>query len=161
MGLYRQLYVSRSRIQAANEGDAIERILAASRLHNEQHDVSGALVFSGTHFVQLLEGEQTSVEATFARIVEDPRHADIDVIAARPTAVRLFAGWSMAYRGRTRYVQGHIERLMHDRDAFSIRAFERLMQEFARVGGVEAPGVPQAASLPSGPTVNDQRPAFG
>lgn len=86
-------YVSRS---LAAPGD-LERILASARLHNESRGVTGALLFTGGHFAQLLEGEDDALSHTVAAIQADTRHADMKCVLTGDMASRRFAGWSMAF----------------------------------------------------------------
>lgn len=44
---------------------------------NETHDVTGILLFDGTHFFQLLEGSDEAVCAIYARICADKRHHNL------------------------------------------------------------------------------------
>ena len=98
-GLVRITYVSRARagLDAARE---VEGILAASRRNNARAGVTGALIFNRSTFGQVLEGPETAVEATYARIEADPRHHDVEVLDLRPVEGRAFADWSMGFVGR-------------------------------------------------------------
>ncbi|MDQ1215103.1 diguanylate phosphodiesterase [Pantoea anthophila] len=44
---------------------------------NTAHDVTGILLFNGTHFFQLLEGPETGVQAVYQRICADRRHHNV------------------------------------------------------------------------------------
>ena len=97
--LYRLVYQS---LCALHDTEAsllaeVEDILAASRRNNERRGVSGALMFNGTHYAQVLEGTREAVEATFETIQLDPRHADVMLLSFEPVDARLFAHWSMAH----------------------------------------------------------------
>ena len=101
MTTYRLVYYSENRLQkAGSAAGEIESILAASRRNNELVGVTGALMFSGGYFVQVLEGEQEAVEATFERIQQDSRHGSVQLVAFEPVAEQSFRNWSMAYIGK-------------------------------------------------------------
>lgn len=98
------LYVSKSQI-AANDTDAvIGDILADARERNAALGVTGALVFTGTRFAQLLEGDRAAVHGLLDKILLDPRHTDTYVFDEWPIERRVFRSWSMAYTGRSHYI---------------------------------------------------------
>ncbi len=78
----------------------IARILERSLVNNSRLQITGALTVSNGRFVQILEGPRVNVDALFARVATDPRHADVRVVARRDIDARSFAAWSMAYVGR-------------------------------------------------------------
>lgn len=73
-------------------------ILTASRRNNARDNLSGLLFFNGRRFLQALEGTDTLVDATFARIQADPRHYALIVLSMRQIETREFGQWAMAYR---------------------------------------------------------------
>ncbi|KGD77911.1 diguanylate phosphodiesterase [Pantoea vagans] len=44
---------------------------------NKSSNVTGILLFNGTHFFQLLEGPEAAVKAVYSRICQDPRHHNL------------------------------------------------------------------------------------
>ena len=80
----------------------LDSILAASRRNNDRVGVTGLLVSGGRRFLQVLEGPEPAVLATYARIMADPRHRGFVLISRTPVEARDFGNWSMAHRhGRT------------------------------------------------------------
>lgn len=77
----------------------IDRILATARRRNAEVSVTGAMLFNEDWFVQLLEGEEADVRATFERIAVDPRHEEVQILFDSATAERRFPEWSMAFVG--------------------------------------------------------------
>lgn len=77
----------------------IDRVLATARRRNAEVSITGAMLFNEDWFVQLLEGEETDVRATFDRIAVDPRHEEVQVLFDSATAARRFPEWSMAFVG--------------------------------------------------------------
>jgi hypothetical protein len=102
-GLCRLVYRSHNRIAGAPADirREIEAILDASRRNNLAGGVTGALIFDGGVFAQLLEGPRREIEATFERIQCDPRHRDVEVLLLDAASVRGFPDWSMAFLGGT------------------------------------------------------------
>ena len=90
------LYLSSSTVQG-DSGD-LAAILEQSRHTNAIDGITGLLWSDGVHFLQVFEGPTRSVEATFARIMQDDRHHDIVLLHNERIAERQFGGWSMAHR---------------------------------------------------------------
>lgn len=101
--LYRLVYASRNLLtKAGSEAEeAVEQILAASQRNNSKAGVTGALMFNGGAFAQVLEGPRRSVEDTFERIQRDLRHSDVTVLQCGPAETRSFTNWSMAFVGQS------------------------------------------------------------
>lgn len=75
----------------------IDAILVAARRNNARDELSGALIYNGHNFMQLLEGPAESVDTCLATIAGDARHSGMVEIRRRQIEVREFAGWSMLY----------------------------------------------------------------
>lgn len=56
---------------------ALEEMVAAANRKNRHSDVTGILLFNGTHFFQLLEGPVDHVTAIYQHICRDPRHHNV------------------------------------------------------------------------------------
>jgi hypothetical protein len=65
---------------------------------NARQYLTGALVYGNKRFIQLLEGEQDTLEAAYARISQDPRHQHLCKVAHHPIAARSFAEWPLAFQ---------------------------------------------------------------
>ena len=93
--LRRVFYVSRS----LSTPSQIQRILVSARRNNTAGEITGALLFSGGFFAQVLEGRSGTVGALMATIGADPRHDGVTVLLDTPIDARRFPGWSLAYVG--------------------------------------------------------------
>lgn len=102
--LYRWIYVSRATFACADRNDIAADIANLSRARNASLEVTGALVFSGERFAQLLEGSEAGVSTLKASILRDPRHADITTIATETDTTRMFEDWSLLYSASSRYL---------------------------------------------------------
>jgi hypothetical protein len=89
------IYISDARF-GINRHD-IEDILSSSRLNNGANGVSGMLLYSAGVFVQALEGEPETVGDLYARIADDPRHANIDLVEDIMVDERGFDAWAMGF----------------------------------------------------------------
>ncbi|HEX7783148.1 MAG TPA: BLUF domain-containing protein [Sphingobium sp.] len=116
-GLHSWLYLSSSKIDVGEEPIVIRQIVDISRARNPQLDVTGALLFSGTRFVQFLEGPLESISALQASIKRDSRHQDIVTLSVRVLGSRIFGGWALAYQGESAFVEKVLDKAMahHDR----------------------------------------------
>lgn len=99
--LYRLVYTSRNLLQEGETALAVPQILAASQANNARIAVTGALMFNGGAFAQVLEGPRAGVEETFERIQRDARHGDVTVLQCGPVQERAFSNWSMAFVGQS------------------------------------------------------------
>lgn len=79
------------------EGAALNAMLHASRVANAKRSVSGMLLYSAGSFFQVLEGDESTVEALYQRIAVDPRHDRVTRIIAEPIAQRSFEQWTMGF----------------------------------------------------------------
>ncbi|MGK2922459.1 MAG: BLUF domain-containing protein [Methyloceanibacter sp.] len=87
MALLRLAYVSTSAIAGdPRERESIADILMSSRRNNETAGITGALLATDDRFAQVLEGEQETVEETYARITRDRCHVDIVLLLKEPVA---------------------------------------------------------------------------
>ena len=75
----------------------VARILVQSRNNNARAKVGGVLHYGNGYFFQCLEGETKQVNETYNRINKDPRHKDVQLLAAEKVTQRMFSDWSMKY----------------------------------------------------------------
>ncbi|TFF17582.1 BLUF domain-containing protein [Jiella endophytica] len=99
--LQRILYRSKARQigGAPLEPAAVAGIVETSVRNNADCGLSGILLQVDDTFIQLIEGEQAAIEATFERICVDERHSDLVLIDMTSAETRLFPEWSMAHVG--------------------------------------------------------------
>jgi len=76
----------------------LEELLKTSVRNNAAQNVSGMLIYTKGSFLQLLEGDTSTVDALFKRIGVDPRHHDVQVLIRTSIKEREFKNWSMGYR---------------------------------------------------------------
>ncbi|ABF52008.1 BLUF domain-containing protein [Sphingopyxis alaskensis] len=75
----------------------IDAILVTARRNNARDALTGALIYNGHNFMQLLEGPADRVDACLAAIREDRRHSGMIEIRRRAIERREFADWTMLY----------------------------------------------------------------
>jgi hypothetical protein len=91
--LFRLIYKSRSSRRIDRE--TVRGILRTSAELNRKNRITGVLLATPSHFLQVIEGGFEEVNSTFMRIVDDPRHEEIRLIAFGPAEDWLFEGWVM------------------------------------------------------------------
>ncbi len=92
---YQLVYHSRFTARTSGALSTVRDILQTSQDNNHRDNITGFLVFDKLSFVQILEGDQAVVDATYARIGKDPRHDGLTLIETRQVAARAFPEWSM------------------------------------------------------------------
>lgn len=70
-------------------------ILYISAQKNRQKGVTGALLATESHYLQVLEGEYAAVNSIFQEIANDRRHDKIEIITFTTAPKRIFSGWKM------------------------------------------------------------------
>ena len=73
----------------------LDTLLSAARATNRIYEITGVLLFSGTQFMQCLEGPADAVEKTYARILGSSQHKDVRVIVDESIEKRVFGDWLM------------------------------------------------------------------
>ena len=81
------------------EGKDVIQLLEVCRKNNEQHNVTGMLLFDKNCFFQVLEGMPDAVDSVYQKIKADERHDNMTKIIYEPIEERNFADWSMGYSG--------------------------------------------------------------
>ena len=134
--IYSLTYVS-SAVRAFT-ADELQRLLAGSRQRNERDSISGMLLYKDGNFMQVLEGDESVVRATHARIASDARHSGLITLLQGTVSERAFAAWSMAFRDLNalggRVVEGYDDflntPLTDERFKRDPSASQRLLQVF-------------------------------
>lgn len=69
--------IYRSHIRDDEPVKKIEEMVSIANRRNMQSDVTGILLFNGSHFFQLLEGPEEQVKMIYRAICQDPQHYNI------------------------------------------------------------------------------------
>jgi hypothetical protein len=91
--LYQIFYVSRALASAAE----VEDIVRSARELNAHRQVTGSLVFTGSHFAQLIEGPAKTLAETMVAIAADTRHESVRTLVKGRLEVRRYGDTSLAY----------------------------------------------------------------
>lgn len=102
MALSRLIYISEPQFDAA-EGSTLTQlasIMSASRRNNSANNITGALAYDVSWFLQVLEGDRRAIWERFGRINEDERHGGCLLIEMADVEDRLFGNWWMGLAAR-------------------------------------------------------------
>ncbi len=102
---FQLLYVSR--LAPKSTWAVMKEVADAARRNNPAHGITGALLFDGERFCQLIEGDEPAVRALMQNIANDPRHTDVKL---------LFAGMAQSGWITQRWVSGYCD--AHELEAF-------------------------------------------
>ena len=93
--LFRLAYVSSAR-HLFSKAELLA-LLNQARDKNARLGITGMLLYKDGNFMQLIEGEETTIHALFAAISADPRHHQSVVVLDESITERLFENWSMGF----------------------------------------------------------------
>ena len=108
-----------SSIRPVDAGDLIEDlndILSKARDFNAKHQIYGVLYYANNAFFQCLEGEEEILNDLMQRIMQDPRHHEINVFKAIEIKRIYFKKWSMKYVQKSSKIDLFFQQL--DADGF-------------------------------------------
>jgi len=94
------IYASKATVDFS-DNDLVE-LLKKARKNNHSLDVTGMLLFDNGSFLQVLEGEEETVNMLFKEISKDERHENIVKIINEAIPERQFNDWSMGYASISR-----------------------------------------------------------
>lgn len=90
------IYISSSK-ELLDEGQLCELSSSFSR-NNEEHGITGLLLYKDGSFMQVIEGEKLNIEQLYFSIEKDTRHSGVVQLIKESIAQRQFPEWSMAVR---------------------------------------------------------------
>jgi hypothetical protein len=96
MGLISLTYDS-SAVELFSEVELVS-LLKQSREKNTRLGLTGMLLHKNGEFMQVLEGEQRSVEKLYSMIEKDLRHRNCSIVRWEAIKERRFPAWSMGFK---------------------------------------------------------------
>jgi hypothetical protein len=90
--------------------NALVSIAKKSYENNRKSGVTGILIVAQGKCVQIIEGEDQAIQDTYARISNDPRHKEINLLMNNKITKREFPQWelSVSMLDRMKPVEGEI-----------------------------------------------------
>jgi len=86
---------------AQSSDQEIDEILGSCQRNNGALDITGVLLYSKSHFVQYLEGENSTIFDLYTKIKEDKRHKNVVMISSSHIDEREFPSWQMGAKKMT------------------------------------------------------------
>ena len=96
---YQIIYSSES--ATPMQSDDLEDILEQARDNNAEQGITGALVYCDGVFLQIIEGEFSTIQDLMSRISRDVRHETVTVLRHAEIQAPAFGKWDMAYVSAT------------------------------------------------------------
>lgn len=90
------IYTSKA-IRDFDEGELAE-ILSVAVRNNARMNVTGLLLYTQGTFMQVLEGDATTLDNLISQVEKDTRHYDMEVVVRNSIKDREFSQWHMGYR---------------------------------------------------------------
>lgn len=78
--------------------DDVAAILVEARANNLRNDLTGALLYNGGRFIQIIEGPDEVLRSQYAKIAADPRHRSVQTMSEKRIAHRQFPEWTMGFQ---------------------------------------------------------------
>lgn len=128
--LKKWVYVSQSNISGVEASGILLNTVEMWRLRNESLEVTGALVFDGRRFAQLLEGTETSIGTLQYSIFRDHRHMNVTTVVSNTDATRMFHSWSLLYSSSSRFLGRILDKIELGRHRQESSALDRLSEMF-------------------------------
>jgi hypothetical protein len=99
--MYRITYISKSEINGDLTAikQQVESILSSATQNNPELGITGALLYSGGYFCQVIEGEEDNIEELYETIQMDARHSEVTILNYEAVDDRIFTNWAMAFAG--------------------------------------------------------------
>ena len=72
-------------------------IIAPARINNLHNRVSGRLLFTGAHFLEIVEGEARDLDELWSRVSSDARYERVIRLGNEPCQERWFPEWMIGY----------------------------------------------------------------
>ena len=91
------IYVSVSTNEFSQE--ALYELFSNASLKNQEHDITGLLLYVEGNFLQVLEGHEQDVLRLYKDIERDPRHTNSRKVLQAPIEERCFGNWGMGFAG--------------------------------------------------------------
>lgn len=77
--------------------EAIEEMLFKAKRFNSENRITGFILFANRQFVQLIEGEEKTINQLYKKIQEDIRHQNVAILLNKENDRRIFPDWFMSF----------------------------------------------------------------
>ncbi len=123
-------YVSRALLGP----DEVQPLLTRARLNNQRLGLTGALLYSGGHFAQVLEGPGEVLAQVMDAIARDARHDQLRCLQQGDIAQRRLGDWDMAFLNG-QGADDLLQQLLWSEQDLPPERVQRLMQHLLAAAG--------------------------
>lgn len=92
---YQIIYISEKTSEFNPDRD-LDKIVSSAFRNNNARDVTGVLMYNGGFFFHVIEGKKGDVIYTYNKVILDPRHQNVNLLADREIEARSFENWPLA-----------------------------------------------------------------
>lgn len=134
MGFIRTNYISEVVVDELARRGGVARVVQQAERRNPVAGITGALIFTGVHFAQALEGQAEVVANLMQRIRGDARHRIVLEFGYDAIDARRFDVWALAYTGPSIYIARIVAQVLFeapDRPGPAKRDLLELLFEFS------------------------------
>ncbi len=89
-------YISTSKKEMSDE--ELVSLLEQARQTNNNHDITGMLIYSEKSFFQVIEGPSDNIKKIYSIIQKDDRHKNLLILFDEPIYERSFPEWTMGFK---------------------------------------------------------------
>lgn len=112
MRLWKLSYISTAVAAPEEALQQLREICARSGERNALVGISSIATVHKGRFAQVLEGPEDAVRAVLRRIIGDPRHHSLTLLADGPLVARRYGGLAMAYRDPKSFISDQLEDIL-------------------------------------------------
>ena len=141
MLLHRIIYFSEIAIPDEDDLEAqLNRILNSATRRNARLGVTGALIVTHKHFIQVLEGGRRQLSYLVTLVGGDTRHKNFTLAEFAPADMRIFMQWRLLCMGAsevpTHYGSRYSTSGTLEPSLFTLKGFHLMFQEMAESYGM-------------------------
>jgi hypothetical protein len=94
--MYHLVYISHATTPFSEE--ELISLLHDCRKMNKVKDITGMLIYLQNRFIQVLEGDSSTIKRLYNKIERDPRHKKVSTLLEGELDERIFKDWSMGFK---------------------------------------------------------------
>ena len=76
----------------------IKKMMKIAKKFNSENKITGCLLYYKHRFIQILEGEEEIIKELYAKIKQDKKHYNVNLLYINEISERIFPRWSMVYK---------------------------------------------------------------
>jgi len=123
------------------DDDDLNDILKVAQDFNSQHNITGCLFHHNEEFLQILEGEESTIRALYSRIEKDRRNTHPHLLMTANASKRIFGDWAMAFGEFTDQGMLDLERSMNLHNFTSLKQLDLGTRKTLRFFNCVAEGI--------------------